>query len=93
MVKEVRIINERGLKLAYSDYSSSYKELLANSEEKTTHIQSVRILALEVYKTLKNLNPVFMKNYFVPKTKGHSLRLKNPLGIAKARTTKNVSEL
>ena len=82
-------INERTLGLAYSDYSSSYKDLLANSKETTIHVQSVRILALEVYKTLNNLNPVFMKEYFLPKTTGHNLRLKNPLDIPRARTTKN----
>ena len=74
-------INERALRLACSDYSSSYKDLLANSKETTIHVQSVRILALKVYKTFNNLNPVFMKDYFVPKTTGHNLRLKNPLDI------------
>ena len=85
-------INERASRLAYSDYSSSYKDLLANSKETTIDVQSVRILALEVYKTLHNLNPVFMKDYFVPKTTGHNLhnlRLKNPLDIPKAKTTSN----
>ena len=82
-------IKERALRLAYSDYSPSYKDLLANSKETTKHVLSVRILALEVYKTLNNLNPVFMKDYFVPKTTGHNLRLKNPLDIPKARTTNN----
>ena len=72
-------INERALRLAYSDYSSSYKDLLANSKETTIHVQSVRNLALEAYETLNNLNPVFMKNYFVLKTTGHNLRLANPL--------------
>ena len=52
-------------------------------------MSNVRILALEVYKTLNNLNPVFMKDYFVPKTTGHNPRLKNPLDIPKARTSNN----
>ena len=82
-------INERTLRLAYSDYLSSYKDLLGSSKETTIHVHLVRILALEVYKTLNNLNPVFMKDYFVPKTTGHNLRLKNPLYIPRARTTKN----
>ena len=78
-------INERALRLAYSEYSSSYKELLANSKETTIPVKSVRILALEVNKTLNNLNPVFVKDYFVPKTTGHNLRLKNPLDILQAK--------
>ena len=65
---EDKCINEFEIdqKFAYSDYSSSYKKLLANSKETTIHVQSVRILALEVYKTLNNLNPVFMKDYLYP---------------------------
>ena len=55
-------INERALRLAYSDYSSSYKDLLANSKETTIHVQSVRTLALKVYKTLNKLNSVFTKD-------------------------------
>ena len=57
-------INERALCLAYSDYSSSFEELLANSKESTIHITSIRVLAFEVYKTLNNLTPIFMKDYF-----------------------------
>ena len=30
-----------------------------------------------------------MKDYFVPKTTGYNLQLKNPLDIPRARTTKN----
>ena len=86
---KLEIINERALRLPYSDYPSSYKDLLANSKETTIHVQSVRISVLEVYKTLNNLNPVFMRDYFVPKTTGHNLRLKNPLDIPKTRTTNN----
>ena len=60
-------INERVLRLAYSDYSSFYEELLANSKESTIHITSIRVLAFEVYKTLNNLNPIFMQDYFLQK--------------------------
>ncbi len=80
-------INERALRLAYSDYSSSYDDLLTKSKESTVHVQSIRILALEVYKTLNNLNPVFMQDYFLPKITGYDLQIKNPLAIPKIRTT------
>ena len=82
-------INERAIILAYSGDSSSYKYLFANSKETTIHVQSVGILALEVYKTLNNLNLVLMKDDFVHKTTGHNLRLKNPLDTPRARTTNN----
>ena len=86
---KVEKINERALRLAYSDYSSSYKEFLANSKETTVHIQSVRNFALEVYKKLNNLNPVFMKDFFVPKNNRLQPLTQKPLDVPKARTTNN----
>ena len=80
-------INERALPLAQSDYSSSYANQLAKSKETTIHIQSIRLLALEVYKTLNNINPIFMKDYFLSKAINRKLRIKNPLEIPKVRTT------
>ena len=61
--------------------------LLANSKETTVHIQSVRLLALEIYKSLNNLNPNFMKDYFIEKTLNHDLRVANPLVVPRVRTT------
>ena len=46
-----------------------------------------RVLAFEVYKTLNNLNPIFMKDYFLQKTTTHNLRIQNPLLIPKVETT------
>ena len=80
-------INERALRLAYSDYLSSYEDLLLKSKETTIHVQSIKVLALEVYKTLNGLNPPFMQDYFLPKITGHNLRVKNALAIPKVKTT------
>ncbi|MCP3922493.1 MAG: reverse transcriptase family protein [Desulfobacterales bacterium] len=80
-------INERALRLAYSDYTSSYEALLTKCNETTIHVQSIRLLGLEIYKTLNNLNPIFMRDYFLPKRVDHDLRRTNPLQIPKARTT------
>ena len=42
---------------------------------------------LEVYKTLHNLNPAFMKDYFLPKSTGYDLRRNDVLFIPKVKTT------
>ena len=44
-----------------NDYSSSYSELPQNSESVSMETQRVRAIAYEVYKTLRDLNPNFMK--------------------------------
>ncbi len=82
-------INERALRLAYADCTSSYEILLTKCNEAGIHIQSIRLLALEIYKTLNNLNlnPVFMRDYFTAKRVNHDLRKRNPLQIPKVRAT------
>ena len=44
------------MNLALSDYTSSYKDLQLNAKSTTIHIHSIRLLALEIYKTLHNLH-------------------------------------
>ena len=80
-------IHERALRLANSDYTSSYEVLLANSKETTVHVHSIRLLALEIYKSFNNLNPPFMKDYFLEKPHSYDLRVAKPLMVPKVRTT------
>ena len=73
--KKLEKVNERALRLALSDYTSSYRNLLVNAESTKIHIHSIRLLALEIYKTLHNLNPAFMKDCFLPKSSSYNLSL------------------
>ena len=79
-------VNERALRLALSDYTSSYSKLLVKAKSTTIHIHSIWLLALEVYKTLHNLNPAFMKDYFLPKPKSYNLRKMDTLSVPKDKT-------
>ena len=79
-------LNKRALRLALSDYSSSYDELLQNTKFTTVHIHSIR--QLEVFKTLHNLSPVFMKDYFIPKTLDYDLRIRDTLYIPKVKSAR-----
>ena len=85
--KKLEKVNERALRLALSDYTSSYDNLLVKAKSTTIHIHSIRLLALEVYKTLHNLNPVFMKDYFLPKSTSYDLRRNDVLFVPKVKTT------
>ena len=80
--------NKRALRLALSDYSSSYSDLPQKTKFTTVHIHSSRQLALEVFKTLHNLNPAFMKNYFIPKPSNYDLRKRDMLYIPKVKSTR-----
>ena len=64
--KKIEKVQDRCLRLLYDDYSSSYENLLNKSGQPSMELKRLRILALEVFKTLKSLNPEFMKEIFHP---------------------------
>ena len=47
-----------------NDYNSDYKDLLEITKTSTMEIKRLRTLAIEVFKTVNNLNPDFMKDIF-----------------------------
>ena len=57
-------IHERALRIAYNDCVSDFKSLLEKDNSVTVHLRNIQALTLEIYKTLNNLNPDFMKEMF-----------------------------
>ena len=55
-------IQYRSLKLITNNYHSNYKFLLNEKGNSTMEIKRLRTLALEIFKTLNNLNPNFIKD-------------------------------
>ena len=47
-----------------NNYNSDYKDLLDVTKNSTMEIRRLRTLALEIFKTVNNLNPDFMKDIF-----------------------------
>ena len=50
-------LQERALRIAYSDFNSSFSELLKMANESTIHIRNLKFLLTEVYKFLNGLSP------------------------------------
>ena len=50
-----------------NDYDSDYDVLLRKSGKATIEIKLLRVLAIEIFKTVNNLNPNYMKDIFTPK--------------------------
>ena len=50
-----------------NDYESDYETLLCNSNKSTMEMRRLRILAVEIFETLNEINPPCMKNIFTPK--------------------------
>ena len=70
-------IHERALRIAYHDYVSDFQSLLEKADTVTIHQRNIQVLTLEIYKTLNNLNPVFMKEIFCLKRHIYSTRNQN----------------
>ena len=59
---KVKTICEMSLQFLSNDYWSSYVELLEKSTSVSMETIRLRTMVYETFKTLKNLNPVFMKD-------------------------------
>ena len=53
--------------MIHNDYDSNYETLLKINRISTMQIKRIKQLAIEIFKTVNNLNPDFMKNIFTSK--------------------------
>ena len=82
------LIHERALRIVYRDTESSFDELLAKDNSVSVHQRNLQLLMIEICKTKKSLNPPFMEDIFVEKTKiSYNLRNNDGLLLPRANTT------
>ena len=62
MSNKINRIHERGWRLVYSDYVSSFDELLKKDRSFSIHHWNIQSLAIEIYKFCHGLSPSNMKN-------------------------------
>ena len=79
-------VHKRALRVLLDDHESTFDVLLAKNNETTIHIQSLRVLVIEIYKTLNCTNPSFVQEYFVRKDTKYDLRTKDLLQIPAAKS-------
>ena len=60
-------IHERALRIAYKDNCSNLEEILTKVNRISIHHKNVQLLATEIFKIQRNLNPSFMNQTFVEK--------------------------
>ena len=54
-------IQERYLKLLYNNTTETYDDLLIKTSQSSMEIKRLRTLAMEIFKTLNDINPNYMK--------------------------------
>ena len=72
--RKMEKIQERALRFLFNDKFSTYQCLLQKCESTTLHMRRIKTIALEVYKSLNDLNPSFMKEMFKTKNVDYDLR-------------------
>ena len=66
-IRKIEKIQKRCLKIVLDDYDSDYDVLLRKSGKVTMEIKRLKVLAIEIFKTVNNLNRNHMKDIFTPK--------------------------
>ena len=75
-INRVEKIQERALRIINNDNISSYSTLLENHKKTTIKVKNLQILATEIFKTLQNINPSYIKDIFQISNNRTSSRLK-----------------
>ena len=62
--KKIEKIQEKALRVIDDDKDLSYAALLNKHNKPSIKVRTLKILAKEIFKTINNLNPIYMKNIF-----------------------------
>ena len=86
MNNRINRIHEKSLRLAYDDYESSFQNLLEKDNSTSIHDKNLQLLLTEIYKTLHNLNPSFMKEIFTERNTCYNLRNISRISLSKPKS-------
>ena len=65
-LKKIENLQQKwALSFLNNDYEISYEELFLKSDRATMNVNRLRLLCIEIYKTINNLNPGFTRDLFV----------------------------
>ena len=63
-LKKIENLQKRALRFLYNNQQLTYEELLYKANSSTMDVEKLCFLWVEIYKTINNLNPSFMKQNF-----------------------------
>ena len=79
-------IQYRALKFVYSDFNTSYDDLLKKAGLSTLELTRIRLILTHVYKSVNKLSPPFMWDMFQARHSNYNLRNRNTLQRSHCRT-------
>ena len=62
---KMNALHYRSLQIVYKDYESSFEDLLECDKSCTVHNKNIQTLAIEMYRSMHNLSPIFMNEVFM----------------------------
>ena len=80
-------LHKRALRVLHGDYTSTFEELLARSEEITIHCSNLQKLMVEIYECSNFISPSILSEFFTTKEITYDLRIKNLLQVPKVKTS------
>ena len=89
LISRVQNINFRSLQVVHNTYDTTYDELLSMNRDVSIHQRHLRFLFTEVFKSVNNLNPHFMHDYFKTIFFPFDLRKGNTLDLPPAHSTRH----
>ena len=87
-MRKMEKIQERALRYVFDDASSEYLELLKRADSDMLHLKRIKTIACEVFKTLNDHNPIFMKEMFTEKQDMYGLRDNHKLVLKRFKKMK-----
>ena len=88
LLDRIENIQKRALRFVLNDYHSNYHDLLIKSEATGIKITTLRLLSIEVYKCVNDLNPEYLNEMFTIKNYPYDCRDNSILERPKSNTTK-----
>ena len=61
---QINKIHKRSLRLIYEMQDANFEDLLLKDNSWSVHESNIHTLLIEIYKSINNLSPPIMKNFF-----------------------------
>ena len=73
-LNKINMIHKRTLRFVQDDFESSYEDLLLKSMKPSMNVLRLRQLCIEIFKSINNISPSYMKQIFILKESNRSVR-------------------
>ena len=90
---KINNVHEKALRTVYSDYKSTFQELLDKDASFSMHHRNIQTLAIEIYKHIHGLSPAITREVFkINRTLPYNLRTPNDFSSKVPKTVKYGTE-